>query len=132
MDNTLTETFGEVIYSYSRAQAIEDGVLIDMMQEEFREISRSHYKFPIAITAAVFAIMEKAVTNPRCSNDYKGVWHDMLWMSRVMKRKVDESTILFRVKIKGTGHKSLFDFKMVCGPGDNAKPVMTIMLPNED
>lgn len=132
MDNTITETFGEVIYSYSRAQAIDDGVLVDMMQNEFSEISRFHYKFPIAITSAVFAIMEKAVNNPRCSNDYKGVWHDMLFMSRMMKKKVDESTILFRVKIKGTGHTSLFDFKMVCGPGDNAKPVMTIMLPNED
>jgi len=56
----------------------------------------------------------------------------MLWMSRVMKGSLNESTILFRVKIKGAGHKSLFDFKMVCGPGDTAEPVMTIMLPNED
>lgn len=122
----------EVIHSYTRAQAIEDGVLWDMMQEPTAEVCRQHYKFPIAATAAVHEIVNKAVFNPRICNDYKGVVHDMLWMSRVMKRKIDESTVMFRVKITGAGRKSLYDFKLVVGPGDNGEPVITIMLPGED
>lgn len=130
--NELTEIFGEVVYAYTRKQAIEDGVLVDLMQDKMAEVCRQHYKYPIACTAAVFAIMEKAVENKRHCNDYAGVLHDMLWMSRVMKRDLNESTKLFRVKIKGAGRQSVFDFKMVCDSGDNAEPVITIMLPDED
>lgn len=102
------------------------------MQDEFNEISRSHYKFPIAITSTVFAIMEKAVTNKRTMNDYKGIWHDMLWISRCCKKDLNVSTKIFQVKITGAGQKSNYQFKMVVGPGDNMEPVITVMLPNED
>lgn len=129
---TMEETFGEVIYSYSRAQAIEDGVLVDLMQDKMLDVCRQHYKYPIACTAAVWNIIERAVSNPRAHNDFAGVVHDMLWMSRMMKRRVDNSTVIFRVKIVGAGAKKLFDFKMVCGAGDDAEPVLTIMLPEED
>lgn len=130
--NSLTELFGAVISTYTRAQAIEDGVLVDLMQDKMAEVCRQHYKWPIACTAAVFAIMQKAVENKKRCNDYAGVLHDMLWMSRVMKRDINESTKIFRVKIVGAERRSLFDFKMVAGPGDNAEPVITIMLPDED
>ena len=128
----MTELFDEPISSYSRAQAIEDGVLVDLMQDKMTEVCRQHYKYPIACTIAVFSIMEKAVSNRKHLNDFAGVLHDMLWMSRVMKRQVAPDTILFRVKITGAGPRSLYEFKMVCGPGDNAEPVLTIMLPEED
>lgn len=31
-DKTITEVFGEVIHSYTRAQAIADGVLVDISE----------------------------------------------------------------------------------------------------
>lgn len=130
--DSITELFGEVIYSYTRAQAIEDGVLVDLMQDRMAQVCRQHYKYPVACTAAVFAIMEKAVANKKHCNDFAGVLHDMLWMSKVMKRKIDESTVIFRVKIVGAGKKSLYEFKLNCGPGDDGAPVMTLMMPDED
>ena len=132
MENTLQDVFGEVIYSYSRKQAIEDGILVDLGQDKMLEVCRHHYKYPIACTAAVFGIMERAVANKKHCNDFAGVLHDMLWMSRVYKREIDPTTVAFRVKIAGAGRKSVYDFKMVCGPGDDAEPVMTIMTPDED
>ena len=132
MPETMEEVFGPVIYAYTRKQAIEDGVLVDLMQDTMTEVCRQHYKYPIACTATMFAIMQKAVENKRHCNSYAGVLHDMLWMSRVMKRDLDPSTKIFRVKIVGAERRSVFDFKMVCGPGDQAEPVITIMLPDED
>lgn len=132
MTQPQDDFFGEVISSYSRAQAIEDGALWDLMQDETAEVCRQHYRFPIATTSAVFEIIRKAVENPRACNDYKGVIHDMLWMSKVMKRRLDDSTVLFRVKINGAGRKSLYEFKLTVGPGDHGEPVITIMLPDED
>ncbi|MBN2209824.1 MAG: hypothetical protein JW709_00365 [Sedimentisphaerales bacterium] len=121
-----------LIYAYTRAQAIEDGVLIDATQGDFADISRQHYKYPIAMTTAVYALIEKAVHHPRWCNDVKGVWHDILWMSRVAARSLDESTRLFQVIITGTGRKRTHTLKIVCGPGDEGEPVLTVMLPNED
>ena len=122
-----------VISAYSRAQAIEDGVLVDLMHDKMAEVARQHYKHPIACTAAVFEIMRKAAENKRHGNDYAGVLHDMLWMSRVYGRgQLGQSTVLFRVKITGAGRKNLYDFKLMIGPGDDATPMITIMLPEED
>ena len=119
-----------IIFSYSRKQAIEDGVLVDLNAVAPEECEL--YKYPVACTAAVWDIIDKAVKNPRWSNDIKGVMWDIMYMSTAMSKVVDESTKLFQVIIKGAGRKSTYTFKMVCGPGDDAKPVITIMLPNED
>ena len=125
-------TEADIISRYTREQAIEDGVLVDLMQDEMEAVCRQHYKYPVACTAAVFSIMQKAVDNPRWGNDYAGVLHDMLWMSRTHRQQLDPSTVLFDVIIKGAGRQSIYRFKMVCGPGDDEEPVMTIMLTNED
>jgi len=132
MAHTLEDVFGPVISSYTRKQAIEDGVLVDLRQDAMASVCMQHYKYPIACTASVFSIMEAAVNNKRHCQDYAGILHDMLYMSRVMKRKLSPDTVLFRVKIVGAGRQSLYEFKMVCGPGDDAEPVLTIMLPTED
>jgi hypothetical protein len=126
-----TNIFGEVISRYTREQAVEDGVLIDLSALA-PDVCGQHYKHPVACTAAVWAIVDKAVKNPRWMNDLRGVLHDMLWMSRMMKRSIDPSTVLFQVIIKGAGRKSTYQFKLNVGPGDNAEPVITIMMPNED
>lgn len=130
---TQSELFGDVIDTYTRAQAIEDGVLVDGTIGDLAEVTRQHYKYPVAMTAAVFALMEKAVNHPKWCNDYKGVWHDILGMSKMnITRRFDPTTHLFKVIITGLGRKRTHELKAVCGPGDDAEPVITIMLPEED
>ena len=136
-DSAMQELFGEPISTYTRAQAIEDGALVNLMgffstHDDVASVCRQHYKFPIACTAAVFDIMQKAVENPRYCNDYAGIVHDMLWMSKIMKRQIDESTVMFRVIIAGAGQQRNYDFKLAVGPGDQGEPVITIMMPDED
>ncbi|KKK82121.1 hypothetical protein LCGC14_2806550, partial [marine sediment metagenome] len=60
-------------------------------------------RLPVLLAmAAVFALMEKAVNHPKHCNDFKGVWHDVLWMSRCHKtRRISESCHLFMVIITG-------------------------------
>ena len=129
---SMNDFWGEPISTYTRAQAIEDGVLVDLMQGEMAAVARQHYKHPIACTSAVFSIMQRAVENKRYGNSYPGILHDMLWMSRVMKRQVDPSTVIFRVLIAGAGRQKNYDFRLTVGPGDQGEPVITITLPSED
>ena len=122
----------QIIHTYTRAEAIADGVLVDLMQDDMLSVCRQHFKHPIACTSAVFAIMQKAVENPRYCNDYAGILHDMLFMSKAMGRKLDASTVLFKVIIAGAGRFRYHTFKLNVGPGDHGEPVVTLLLPNED
>lgn len=45
----------KLIYSYTRAQAIEDGVLVDLTAIAL-DVCREHYKYPIACTSAVWRL----------------------------------------------------------------------------
>ena len=126
--------FGAVVARYTRAQAIDDGVLVDLTdaESETAEVCRQHYRTPVACTAAVFSLIERAVNNPRWGNDYKGVVHDILWMSRLAARRSNAAEVLFRVIIRGAGRQQYHTLKIVFGPGDAGEPVVTIMQPQED
>ena len=47
----VTELFGEVISTYSRAQALEDGVLVDAGEMA----TEAGFRIPVALTAAVWS-----------------------------------------------------------------------------
>jgi hypothetical protein len=120
--------FGDVIFSYTRAEAIADGVLADL-SAQCPDVCRQHYKHPIACTAAVWAMIEETAAIP--GHDVIGVVSDILWMSRRAQTEApDESTRLFRVLLGDPENPE--ELKMCCGPGDHLEPVLTIMLPHED
>jgi hypothetical protein len=116
--------FGETIYSYSRTQAIDDGVLVDLNHVDS---IRQHWKHPFACTSAVWAIIEEALQRP--DQDTCGICHDISTMAKLAihnTRNADQ--ILFTVIITGKKHA----LKLHIGPGDTAAPVLTLMLPYED
>ena len=117
------ELFGEVISSYSRAQAIEDGVLVDVT-ETAREAG---IKYPVALPRAVF---ERCVALPkryRGLEDVKGRLWDVLSMFRFAARRGGD-TLLYKLIVT----RRTVILKAVIGPGDTPEPVITIMLPDED
>jgi hypothetical protein len=117
-------TFGEIIYSYSRAQAIEDGALVDLSQ--FQTI-RAHWKHNLACTDTVWGAIEYAVQHGK---DFEGICHDISVVAKLAIRRAapGQTTILFTVLI---GHARK-DLKLHIGAGDDAKPVLTLMLRHED
>jgi hypothetical protein len=131
ISNTLFDSEMPVIFSYSRSEAIEDGVLINL-SKNFPEECKL-YKYPVACTAAVWDIVFRAFNNNRYLNDYAGLVWDILYMSiNYVIDRPDPSTAIFQVNILGAGRKKLYTLKAVVGPGDNLEPVVTVMLPNED
>jgi hypothetical protein len=129
--------FGEIIHSYSRAEAIEDGVLVDLMQGEFASLVRqAGFKFPIAVTAAVFErYIELTPAAKRACNDVNGRLWDILWMLKAAIRGASGQTseLLFELRcISESMRPSRVTLKSVCGPDDNGDPCITIMLRDED
>lgn len=69
--------FGDVIAGYSRAQALEDGVLIDV-SDTAREAG---FKFPVAITQAVWdRYIIPSELDANYGQDERGRLWDTLWM----------------------------------------------------
>lgn len=127
----------DLIHSYSRAQAIRDGVLVDVTETA----KEAGFKIPVALTSAVY---EDCVAWTEADNDRKdtlqdekGRLWDVLWMSFLAARKsLDSQRVpvrLVRVRREGPGDQPrLVDLVMAVGPGDEGEPVITIMQPGED
>ena len=122
-----------VIFRYTRAQAIEDGVLVDLT-EWSREVG---FKIPVACTAAVW---NGYVVPPKgteaLGQSIRGRTHDLLWMLYVAIRQCSstrEDQLRYRVIfVMSGGKQETLTLKSICGPGDEAEPVLTVMLPDED
>ena len=126
------ELFGEVISSYSRAQAIGDGVLVDVSATA----KEAGIKFPVALTFTVWGQYVEVPEGVSCQDETGRLW-DILWMFRCAAARFNGDTLLF--KLYGRNHnrerlnsRDLVTLKAVCGPGDDGEPVLTIMLPDED
>lgn len=132
MDNEPLFRPEDVIYAYTRAQAIEDGVLVDVTPTA-REAG---FRYPVALTSAVWlGVVEPDDKAKRHGESVAGRLWDVLWMAyhaiRAAKNR-DLDTVPFRLLATRGGIRETVDLKAVCGPGDRGEPVITIMEPSED
>jgi hypothetical protein len=133
------DPFGEAIDAYSRAQAIADGLLVEVAEGIAREAG---FTVSVAVTAAAWAdcVAWTDVDNQRKATiqDEQGRLWDVLWMTRCAIRRAPRTTDqvrvqLYRVPRDGHDlHPRLVSLVACCGPGDHGEPVITIMLPGED
>ena len=131
MAEEQTEPTMNLIFVYTRKQAIEDGVLIDIT-DTAREAG---LRFPTAITATAWSEYV-AVPDGVTGQDERGRLWDIVWMLRVAiaQQKVDGPQILFELLVRNEESRppQLVSLKAIVVPGDNPDPVVTIMLPHED
>lgn len=131
---TLTGIFGPPIHTYSRAQAIEDGVLVDVST-----IAReAGFRYSVAITRTAWAdcvAWSDTDSRRQCYQDEAGRLWDALWMSSLAARRGGERVLFefYRIPRGGNGMRvRLTTLQMTIGPGDAGEPVITILLPGED
>jgi hypothetical protein len=117
----LREIFGEVISVYTRAQAIEDGVLIDVSSHED---AKRTFKIPVALTCDLYAEMRRG--QGKDDRTFAGRLWDVLYMSR-FGRADGPSDRYYKVIV---GRRTL-RLRLNIGPGDNAEPVVTVGFPRD-
>lgn len=141
----VCELYGAPISTYSRSQAIEDGVLVDLMQPEtVGAVREAGFKYPIAMTTAAFTQTVWTIDDEagdewlksRCQ-DLQGRLWDVLSMFRFALdrgRFLGSPIVYYHISLMHWPSKRRRNIKLkaVCGPGDDAEPVITIMLPDED
>lgn len=117
----------DLISTYTRQQAIEDGALIDVSAD-----AKQLFKIPVAVTAAIWSDINAIPARFKGVQDIAGRLWDVLWMGqRAAVANKDQSTITYRL-IMHIGRQTYYTVKMVIGPGDEGEPVITIMQPSED
>jgi hypothetical protein len=139
---TLTDIFGPPISVHTRADALADGVLVEVP----RDVARAEgFLLPVAMTAAAWAdtVAWDAATEarkPGAGQSETGRLADVLFLARLAVHRATGTTkstsvdfTLARVPVEGNSETAATtSLRLVCGPGDRGEAVLTLMLPTED
>jgi len=121
-----------ILHTYSRKEAIADGVLVDVTDAA----KEAGFRIPVALTSAVWA-KYVAIPNGVVGQDESGRLWDVLWMLYVAIRanRNAKGYLRYRLHVRNdnrSGQAPLVELKALCGPDDDGAPCITVMLPNED
>jgi hypothetical protein len=124
--------FGPVIYSYTRAQAVADGMQVDVS----KVAAEAGIRFPVFITRTVFDAYI-AVPEGVTGQDEAGRLWDIVWMTRfgIIRSRpgCDRIPVAFYVRNDNRAAR-LVKLIAICGARDidDPQPAITVMMPDED
>jgi len=118
----------DVIFQYSRRDAVADGVLIDVTAFEKRMLSV--FKYPIAIACGAWAMVfdHAAVVDDMNLEDSLTLRDFLLSIAIGIRNQVDRGIAkegVMKININVCGE--IQTVWVECGPGDDGLPVLTIM-----
>lgn len=134
--DSLESIFGPPIFTYTRRQAIEDGVLVDLMQPELIGlVKEAGFKYELAMTIGAFSETVCEVGQPLPpGQDINGRLWDVLWLAKaaIRRSKEGDDRVRFQVRVWNGSCLEIVKLWAHIGPGDKGEPVITIMLQHED
>ena len=125
------DDFPEPIYSYTRKQAIEDGVLIDVT----KTAREAGFKFHTVVTDGVwhdYVAVDENLKQIWGQSEEGRLW-DVIWMASVAARKAPagEDIVPFEFLVRQRKKVEKAKLWLHIGPGDKGEPVLTIMRPED-
>jgi hypothetical protein len=132
-DQTNNSPFGEVVYSYTRAQAVADGMQVEVS----KVAAEAGIRFPVFLTRTVYdayVIVPPGATG----QDEAGRLWDILWMLRfAIQRKARPGVARIPVALYvRNDDRTARLVKLIAQCGaldvDDPQPAITVMMPDED
>ena len=127
------DPFGPVIYSYTRAQAVADGVQVEVTTTA----QEAGIKFPVFLTRTVFDAYVEVPPGVTGQDEAGRLW-DIVWMLRfaILRSRpgAERIPVALYVRQSNTERPRLIKLIATCGPHDldDAQPAITVMMPDED
>lgn len=121
----------DIIYSYTRKQALEDGVLIDVSETA----KEAGFKVPVAVTNGLyFEYIEPSEKMKQQGQSATGRLWDVLFTLHLKILNCPKANmIIYPVAFANeNGKTELVNLKAVIDGGDDGNAVLTIMNENED
>jgi hypothetical protein len=123
----------DLIYAYTRTQALADGVLVDVSQIA----SEAGFRYPVAISADLHARITPNEREKALGQSYEGRLWDVVVLAVFAARlagladRVSFEVSLFEAEVAPPHrtHHNTISLWMVVGPGDQGEPVITIGFP---
>jgi len=127
-----TNFFGGVIYAYTRAQAIADGVQVEVT----KTAKEAGISFPVFLTRTVFDSYVAVPSGVECQDEAGRLW-DIVWMLRfaIMRSRSGQDRVPVALYVRNDNRKAkLVKLIAQCGPldMDDPQPAITVMMPDED
>ena len=126
------DPFGPIVYSYTRSQAVADGVQVEVT----KTAAEAGIKFPVFLTRGVFDSF--VVVPPGVSGqDEAGRLWDIVWMLRfaILRARPGVQRIPVALYVRNDNRRAtLIKLVATCGPLDidDPQPAITVMMPDED
>lgn len=125
--------FGEIIYSYTRAQAVADGFHVDVTSTA----KQAGIRFPVFLTRSVFDAYVAVPEGVEGHNEAGRLW-DIVWMLRFAIRKAAAhgmARVSFALYVRNdNGRPKLVKLVAACDALDvnDSQSAITVMMPDED
>gem|GEM_PF-1592640 len=119
------------VYAYSRARAIEDGVLIDVT----RQAKDLGIRCPAALTALVWAEIVTASVADEFANDITEETRvkELLEMAAMqMEATTNKAARFLYYATTSINSSKNFELMVIMSAGDDGREVLTVMFPHED
>ena len=132
MNSEISNLKSEIVYAYTRAQAVADGVQVEVT----KTAQEAGIKFPMFMTRAVF---DKYVAVPDgvTGQDEAGRLWDVVWMARfaILRARPGVDRIPVALYVRNDNRAArLVKLIATCGALDidDPQPAITILMPDED
>ncbi len=140
-DDDGDDFWGEPISVYTRRQAIEDGVLVQLSGPGYEGdaaipalVAEAGIKFPVAMTVSAFTTLcvPSKKAEERGESLIGRLW-DVLFVFREYAKRISGGRLTYKIVCTDSdGKAKTHEILAVCSPGDDAEPVITLMFPWED
>ena len=132
MNSEISNLKSEIVYAYTRAQAVADGVQVEVT----KTAQEAGIKFPVFITRTVFDAYV-AVPDGVTGQDEAGRLWDIVWMLRfgILRSRPGVDRIPVALYVRNENRRAkLVKLIATCGALDidHPQPAITVMMPDED
>jgi hypothetical protein len=119
----------DLIHAYTRRQAIEDGVLIDVTPTA-KEVGIA---FPTALTRPVWERFVRVPAGLHAQDESGRLWDLALILRCAIHLSPGGNPVHFYLHVRNDNQAAKRHLlKAVCGPDDDGSPCLMVMLPTED
>jgi len=138
ISDSLEATFGSVIYSYTRKQAVADGVQVEVT----KTAKEAGISFPVFLTRTVFDAYVAVPAGVECQDEAGRLW-DIVWMLRFAILRSHGRTaagaactrLPVALYVRNDNRRAKL-VKLIASCGaldiDDPQPAITVMMPDED
>ena len=131
IENTA-EPFGPVIYSYTRSQAVADGMQVEVS----KLAAEAGIRFPVFLTRSVYDAYVSVPPDVAGQDEAGRLWDVVnLLKFAIRKAQPGQARLPFALYVRNDNRRPrLVKLVAMCGPLDidDPAPAITVMMPDED